>query len=528
MGRHSDGKPNNRVAAGPLYLTIAAIILIAALVSWLLFFRSDNDDTADGRNCSRGDLTITVTADPSVISRVQQLVTDYGESSPVMQDYCVRPQLAVSGTDQVVRAVEAADGEDPAATSAIPSVWVPASDEAVNRVADMDVVNLSDNRVRLNPEPVGVAVAADRTDELSGSSWEDLAALNIAAPGDEDAVVSSLVDAHLDPNASPEDLSSPAVARAEASGNLTSDAVLAEIISGASDFDAMASTQSMADMGGAVTGFVSPDGSSSINAPVIALGSGGPVSEDSARAAADFISFIEDHELVSDNSDAASPSGPQAERAEALVSSLANIETDPFAGINDGSQDTPVTEAADAGSTLVLVDSSTDVNLDELRGALDPLLEEAGTGDGKRVALWNYSSPQSAGTPVRANVFLDGADPQASKNVLRELGTVGEPWIWPSIVPAYQHAQEAYQPDVTNRVVLVTSGNDDSDTDAQATIDQIRSLSESGNPVHIDVVLLGDDTTDGALTDLATATGGTVSNAHALGVEPALRQAMGL
>ncbi|WP_027020540.1 substrate-binding domain-containing protein [Corynebacterium sputi] len=528
MGRHSDGKPNNRVAAGPLYLTIAAIILIAALVSWLLFFRTDSDETADGRDCSRGDLTITVTADPSVISRVQRLVTDYGESSPVMQDYCVRPQLAVSGTDQVTRAIEAAGDDDPAAMAAVPSVWVPASDDAVSQVADMGVVNLSDNRARLNSEPVGVAVAEDRADELSGSSWEELAELNIAAPGDEDAVVSSLVDAHLDPDASPEDLSSSAVARADASGDLTSDAVLAEIISGDSEFDAMASTQSMADMGGAVTGFVSPEGSSAINAPVIALGSGGPVSEDSARAAADFISFIEDHELVADDSDATSPSGPQAERAAALVPALANIETDPFAGIDDGSQDTPVAPVAGAGSTLVLVDSSTDVNLDEVRGALDPLLEEAGTGDGKRVALWNYSSPQSAGTPVRANVYLYGANPQDSRNVLRDLGSVGEPWIWPSIVPAYQHAQDAYQPDVPNRVVLVTSGNDDSGTDSQGAIDQIRSLNESGEPVQVDVVVLGEDTTDGALTELAAATGGTVSAAGALGLEPALRQAMGL
>ncbi len=34
MGRHSDGKPNYRVATGPLILVLVAILVGAAAVGW--------------------------------------------------------------------------------------------------------------------------------------------------------------------------------------------------------------------------------------------------------------------------------------------------------------------------------------------------------------------------------------------------------------------------------------------------------------------------------------------------------------
>ena len=152
------------------------------------------------------------------------------------------------------------------------------------------------------------------------------------------------------------------------------------------------------------------------------------------------------------------------------------------------------------------------------------------------MAVWNYSSPQTPGVtnPVRANVFFGPGSLGASQDVLGSLGTVGEPWLWRSIGPAHEYALGEYREGMPNRIVLVTSGSDASGDDPAPVIEAIRAANEAvgeGRGVRIDIVVVGEDATDGALRDLADATGGSLNIAaadDAAAIDAALARALGL
>lgn len=523
MARHSDGRPNYRVAKGPLAVLLLAVLLVAAVAAWAIYARGTAEDRAAGGGCTRGDLSIRVVADPAVADRARELVQAYGDTAPVVRDHCVRPVLDESGAAGVVDAIRAAGEGDPEAAAAVPAVWIPASDAAVAAAEGLDVVAFASPRARLSPEPVGLAVPAGQRDALRGRSWEELRFLEVAAPGGADAEVSALVDAHL--SAAPDEaaLRAEAVERARATGEDTAGTLLGRLAAGEAPFAAVAATQSMIAPVGEALGFVSPEGSSVIAAPVVPLGAGGPVDEAVARAAADFTAFAAEHGRTV--ADEPSPAGPAADRAAAVAPALAELRTSPFAA-----EPEPAAPAGPpAGSALVLLDASAGAGLDRVRPALDPLLAEAGAPPERRVALWNFSSPQSPGvvTPVRANVYLADALPEYSRAVLGEIGEVGEPWLWRSVQPAYAHAQEAYQGGRANRLVLLTYGADAAGDDGAAAVAAIRAAHAAGPDVRVDVVLLGEDRTGGLLAELAEATGGAVHDGTG-DLPAALRAALGL
>ena len=152
---------------------------------------------------------------------------------------------------------------------------------------------------------------------------------------------------------------------------------------------------------------------------MVAFTSGGPIDETNARAAAEFVEFAREDGGVDaaepgDDSAAASPLDGAAGE---LLPEIAARQTNPAAGAatdvpesaagepgaergDDAGSDraAPADDAAatePAGSTLVLLDTSEGMDLDAVRGALTPLLDRAIDGEGRRVALWNYSSPMS-------------------------------------------------------------------------------------------------------------------------------------
>ncbi|MBV7295508.1 hypothetical protein KRX51_06185 [Corynebacterium sp. TAE3-ERU12] len=523
MGRHSTGESNYRISRGLLFLIVALIVVAALVVSWVVLNRVTDERRAVNADCTKGDISIRVSADPAVANQAQQLVADYGESNPVAHDYCVRPQLMVSGSYQVVDAIRAAGEGDDNAVAALPAVWIPAVDSAVDAAEDLDVVSVSDIDARLSPEPVGLAVPADQRDQYRAQTWDELSALNIAAPGGDDAVVSSLVAAHID-DGEAQQLRDAAIARAEQSGDLTADTIAGQMANGDKTYQALAATQSMTMNVGPGVGFISPEGSAAIAAPVVAFGSGGPIDEPTARAAKSFTDFAAQRLAADDTT--ISPIGPTGAQALAVMPDLARLQTDPYAGNQDPAQ---AAGDAPAGSTVLLVDTSTEVDIDALRPQLVPVIEEAGTGAGRRVALWNFSSPQSPGvqSPVRANTYLSGATPQADVDQLNQLRSVGEPWMWPSLREAFGHAQDGWLPETTNRVVLVSSGLDLSGEDPNAAVDRLREMIGEDRPVRVDIVLIGDDRTNGGLQSAAEATGGVVIDGRQ-DLPAALRQAFGL
>ncbi|WP_295624479.1 vWA domain-containing protein [uncultured Corynebacterium sp.] len=558
MGRHADGQPNYRVAKGPLILLLVAILVGALAAAWWVLSNDDDDGLGADGECIKGDLTLIVGADPSVIGAARDKVREWGESGPVVRDYCVRPQLMVSGSEQVLddmRAVSGDGGDDAAAggtRAVLPTVWMPADASFVDRARDIGAVGVDEDVARLSDEPVGIAVPEDRAGELGDVAWEELAGredFTVATPGGIDAVVSSVVNARLEPGMEGDELLAASEQRITAGGEYTSDALMGQLAAGTAEgFDAVAATQSMVDMA-AQTGaeglrFVSPADSPSLSAPVAAFTSGGPIDETAARAAAEFLDFVHDSDDAGDSEagDSAADS-PLNGPAGTIVDDLADRTTDPMAeppagtpgagpAPTDPTSPADPADAADvapAGSTLVLLDTSTDMNLDAVRESLMPLLDRAIDGEGRRVALWNYSSPVSAeaSSPVRPNVYFGPGAKDRSKEVLGRLDSIGEPWLWRSIGPAHEYVRDAWVPGVVNRVVLVTSGSDATDDDPAETIAALREAASGDRPVRVDVVVTGGDDTDGALADLAEATGGAV---HPAGddLTGALTRGMGL
>lgn len=580
MGRHSDGKPNYRVAKAPLILLLVAVLVGALIVAWSALRAADRDELGAQSNCSKGDLTLIVTADPAVAGAVREQATKWAETGPVVRDYCVRPQVTVNGSQQILGAIRAhgaddgaGDGEGGGAATGgimpvLPAVWVPADDSFIEAARDAGVVGVDGETARFDPQPVGLAVASDRAADLEGKVWEDIAGaddLVIATPGGPDAVVSSVVNARLMPNAGAPERLAASEGRITAGGSFTSEALLGQLAKGTAEgYDAVSATRSMVDAatktGSEGLSFISPDGSPALSAPMVAFTSGGPIDETNARAAAEFVEFARevggvDAAEPGDDSAAASPLDGAAGE---LLPEIAARQTNPAAGAatdvpesaagepgaergDDAGSDraAPADDAAatePAGSTLVLLDTSEGMDLDAVRGALTPLLDRAIDGEGRRVALWNYSSPMSEGviSPVRPNVRFGAGAKDRSAEVLGQLGTGGEPWVWRSVEPAVGYVSEAWSPGVANRVVLITSGSDASGDDARAAVDRIVASATGDRPVRVDVVVLGaeadsdaDSGTRAELRRLADETGGSIRSAGP-DLTAALVRAMGL
>ncbi|MFD5868741.1 vWA domain-containing protein [Corynebacterium sp. NPDC060344] len=604
MGRHSDGKPNYRVAKAPLILLLVAILVGAMIIAWFALRATERGEAEAGGNCTKGDLTLVVGADPAVAGAVREQAAKWGDTNPVVRDYCVRPQVTVAGSQQVLDQIRVHGGDGAGADGAgaegaagggvkpvLPAVWVPADDYFVDRAREAGVVGVDGESARFAPEPVGLTVASDRAADVEGKIWEDIAGadadLVVATPGGPDAVVSSVVTARLAPNSGAPELLDASERRLSAGGRLASEALLGQLAKGTAEgYGAVGATQAMVDnaanAGAEGLSFISPDGSPSLSAPMIAFTSGGPIDENYARAAAEFVEFAREDGGVDADAPDEGAASPLDGLAGEILPEIAARDTDPTAGAGlpggadedaaggpdgggdgDGSGDARGDGADDrggagddaaatepAGSTLLLLDTSEGMDLGAVRGALGPLLDRAIDGEGRRVALWNYSSPMSEGvtSPVRPNVQFGAGAKDRSAAILGQLGTGGEPWLWRSVGPAVDYAAEAWSPGVPNRVVLVTSGSDASNDDARAAVERITAAATTDRPVRVDVVVVGtgngngdnangdaansdganrDDATYAELEKLATATGGSIRSAGA-NLSAALVRAMGL
>src|SRR5699024_2184188 len=305
----------------------------------------------------------------------------------------------------------------------LPAVWVPADDSYVDELADSTAVRVADERARLEPQPVGVAVPADRAEELSDASWGDLRDLTVATPGGMDSAASTLVNVELESGATEDGagagaLRAAAAPRLDVGGATTAGEMIIAMTHAGEDggtdsgavlpegVDGVAATGSMVDRNDSGLAFISPEGSAALSAPVVAFASGGAVEENAARAAADFVGWAGDNGASADAPDASPFEGPAAELlADAEARESGRFVPNPDAGGAeegaDGEQpadrpdprDDDAAPAEGPGSALVLVDTSESMDLPAVTGPLTPLLAEAAEGEGQRVAVWNYSSP---------------------------------------------------------------------------------------------------------------------------------------
>lgn len=504
MGRHASGKNNYRVAKGPFIAVLVVIVLVAAIFAWVNL-RESNDSTldADRARCTKGDLTLMVASDPAAVGSTQKLVQAYGESNPVVRDFCVRPQITVAGSQEVVTALTAANEttEDPAAAAATepmtPGVWIPADISFVNQAKESDKVKVNDPKVWLPPITGGVAFKEDRANQLSNATWEELAGMRVATPGGSDAALSAVVSTRLG--------GGPDAARDRAGlGEIyTSNTLLTMLGKDVANFDGIAATQPMLQLAGEGLKLVSPADAPQLHAPVVTFGSGGKIDENTARAAEDFRAFASEH--GADGKAADSTFSPEVVDSFGVLS---QIHTDSFAQPPALEQPDTQQPATSVGSALLLTDTSDGVDVGALSAALTGAIDAAPSG---RYGLWALA-PE-----VNRLVELPAADDEANngagavKGALAELPVGGDAQFWPALAEAYQAARDSYAPDKPNRLVVLTTGRDASGANPAESVQAIKDLIDAASPVTIEIIVLPDgDSSIPELQEVADVTNGSL------------------
>ena len=483
MAKHASGKNNYRLS-GELIALLVVLALIAAAVIWWLSTRGDDADSAAAQpeDCVAGELVLPVAASDKGAG--QSLVDAYGASSPVVRDYCVKPQLVDSVADAAVfvapntavthQSLDSA-GRTPAVSDA-----QPAYSETVG-VAGKDEVKLED----LTADKLRFAVSEE-------SAASALVASQVV--GNDNDAVQALTDQRI--------------------------ASASELNADAGEY--LATAEDAVPEGLKFT----PVGADAVYT-AFPLNQNDKVDENQARAGQDFARFASEHfdgsakdqPAVSDLVWAAAlPAGGEAITADEKEDSDTQNAADADKAADEAGSNAG---ALQPENTLFLLDTSDAMSpyIQPAKDAIANTALELGA-QGKQVGLWNYSSPLNPGVVVgyRQNITVS-PDADSVAVAVRRFLTGGVP----QTRQAVEAAADAYGTgDAKTRIVLVTTGTADAGDD-NAFENAVRGA--AGDKVEITVVRVGEGEADQAVEALSAK---AVDAAQADAIEGAVKQASGL
>ena len=483
MAKHASGKNNYRLS-GELIALLVVLALIAAAVIWWMSTRGEDAGSAEAQpqDCVAGELVLPVAASDKGAG--QSLVDAYGASSPVVRDYCVKPQLVESVADAAVfvapnTAVTHQSLESAGRTPAVANPQ-PAYSESVG-VAGKGEVKLEDLTVDKVRFPV--------TEESAASA---LVASQVA--GNDNNAVQALTDQRIG-----------------SASELNADA--GEYLATAED--AVPEGLSFTPVGADAVYTAFP------------LNQNDKVDENQARAGQDFTRFATEHfdgsakdqPAVSDLVWAAAlPAGGEAITADAKEDGDAQNAAHADKTADDAGSNAA---ALQPENTLFLLDTSDAMSpyIQPAKDAIANTALELGT-QGKQVGLWNYSSPLNPGVAVgyRQNITVS-PDADSVAVAVRRFLTGGVPQTRQAVeaaAGAYGNGEEK------TRIVLVTTGTADAGDD-KTFADAVRAA--AGDTVELTVVRVGEGEADQAVESLSAR---TVDAPQADGIEAAVKQASGL
>lgn len=483
MAKHASGKNNYRLS-GELIALLVVLALIAAAVIWWLSTRGDDADSAAAQpeDCVAGELVLPVAASDKGAG--QSLVDAYGASSPVVRDYCVKPQLVDSVADAAVfvapntavthQSLDSA-GRTPAVSDAQPAY----------------------------SETVGVAGKDD-------IKFEDLTADKLRFAVSEESAASALVASQVVGN-----------------DNDAVQALTDQRIASASELNADAGEYLATAEDAVPEGLkFTPVGADAVYT-AFPLNQNDKVDENQARAGQDFARFASEHfdgsakdqPAVSDLVWAAAlPAGGEAITADEKEDSDTQNAADPDKAADEAGSNAA---ALQPENTLFLLDTSDAMSpyIQPAKDAIANAALELGA-QGKQVGLWNYSSPLNPGVVVgyRQNITVS-PDADSVAVAVRRFLTGGVP----QTRQAVEAAADAYGTgDAKTRIVLVTTGTADAGDD-NAFENAVRGA--AGDKVEITVVRVGEGEADQAVEALSAK---AVDAAQADAIEGAVKQASGL
>ncbi|MEZ2121385.1 vWA domain-containing protein [Corynebacterium sp. CCM 9203] len=487
MGRHADGHDNWRLSR-ELIIGLISVGVIVGVIMWWMGVRTEThrSHVTSSPPCLNGTLTLPIQAEPS--PHVDELLSNYRNSAPVVRDYCIDPQIVPMETDA--------------------ALTLTSSPESVTRAAlnAVDRSPASDTWPIVFTQAIGVAHTGDIA--VTGENWNELATQGIVIPTGTDPYTRAVMASALSGGDADKGVEL-----------LRNDHPLSVEEAVADGTPLLAVTEDLTPEG---YFFYSPD-DLPISTVAVPLTATDRVNEEQARAAADFARYAAEHVEQTQ----------PTERQRQLLTT-AEVISERFATVPEESRG-----SVDSGAdTLVLLDTSG--NMDELLDGhriagevarlLDPLILSVGRAGG-RVALWNYSSPLSPGVTKgwRDNIsFLDDSAGINAAQAVKGFGTGGVPLTREAVPAALdavsEHARETGGP---VRFIIITSGSVDDISDGAFRTSLSTRTSDLVTP---EVVHVGTGPVDPILAEWATSRGGNnfVSEMTVASIAEHLQNAFGV
>jgi VWA domain-containing protein len=529
MGRHASTPSRSGIAGRPALLGGLAVLLVAAIGLGLVWWRSGDDDSAATADCSDRQ-TVRVTVAPEVGPLVEQLLA---EPASLGGGACAVAEVTAEEPLQTLASVGALDAD------ALPQVWVPDSSlwaaragaadlEAAGSLASSPLV-LATSRAAADqlgwtstPPTWGQALGTGRplaVPDLAASAegLSALAAVRQSLGGDEDAdnaVVAAVLAAGRGEVPSPAD----ALTAGTQGGG---DAPLVPV----SEQEVL--TANTAAGSDSLVAVYPSDGSPSLDYPVLQVGAAAATEPEAVDAVVAALTADSAGAQVRAagfrDQDGAAPdgAGPDTGVQEAAPASL---ELDPAAlqGLLGR-----LSSLATPSRLLTVIDVSTSMSAPVGDGTRATLARDA-----TKSALTLLPDSYSGGVWVFAS-RLDGDRDHEELAPLRQFGadvdgqtqrelidaqfdslpsrlSPGGTGLYDTTLAAVRAAQEAYDPASVNSVVLITDGENDDDTGIglDELLSTLRAEADPARPVKVIGIALGPDADQGALQQIADATGG--------------------
>jgi hypothetical protein len=520
-GHHRSDEGRRGVSKGLIFAVIGLVIVVLLVVGWFSLRDKVSDESdAAAQECVDGDAQLNVTVDPEIAGPVEAIATRYNETKPVVRDSCARVTVTAQPSEAIRVALGAKDW-DVAALGAKPSLWIPSSSQALNRVA-AGVVDGEPKSIASSS--VVLAVHKALADELTArkAGWQDLPGLKGISvplgPGSDstllasEAVAAAVANAGFGPLSEEAARSGPVVTAlsqlvTSSTGKATdTSAALNALVADADSVQAVAATEHQVTSAGEKVTAYKPAGATVVADFPAATLAGDWVDETQSRIASMFVDFVRQPEQLKSLSEAGFRTG-EVERSlqpasGPVLDQLANVLAHPTLGAN----------------TTVLLDVSASMS-QPLVGVVDALHRYVnGAGESSGFGLWTYSKGLDGPKPYRIDVPLGPLNRNAANSALTAVRSTSArtDQAYPTLIDAYRAAVAGFAAGRTNSVVLITDGpDDDSTVNGQQLLDAIAAATDPNKPVQINIVALGAEPPQ-TLRTLAERTGGKITKDVAL------------
>jgi hypothetical protein len=583
MARHRAlvTRVRRRLAKWPVAVTGLVVLVLLGWLAWTwLGGVLERRAAAEANGCTAGDVVLRIAVTPSIAQPVRDAAQRWTDTSPVVDDSCVRLQVQSVDSQTVLTGLTAK--WDTGKLGDPPAAWLPDSSLWANRLTAQNNAVVSTAPQSIATSPVVLATQQPGADALASGNlvqWTDLPTLTSAANGwagygkpEWGKFRLAVPDPATNPASALAIQSALAGATAQGAGPVTTDMLAQQGVkdlitklansraSGApaDTLDALDGLAKAADIGTASYSAVpvtevdlyrrnlGKDGAPKPDRPLyeVAMGGASPaadfpfvtlsgswVSQTQNKAAQQFRDFVRQpaqQKLFAKAglrvaATAEHPTDAVGMRWPALTQNLVPADATTTQDISAS-----WTAAAVGNEVLsVLVDTSPamgQAGVDEVRGALSGEVNRAVSGS---MGLWAYAAALDGDKPYRQLVPVVRIDQSIDQlhTGIGKLAPATGSQLYASLLAVYQSVLANYQDGKHNRVVVVVAGRNDGGTTFDQLRTQLGQLKDAKKPVPVNIIAVGQNIDRDQLAAIAQDTGGSLSSVqNAGGVDAALAQ----